>query len=69
LEQIQSIIDSDPAYKQLSAEEEQDYVGQLNEYCALKMSGAHANNVSAARDAVAVMDRISNEVIVMFSVV
>ncbi|KAG2154121.1 uncharacterized protein EDB93DRAFT_1248328 [Suillus bovinus] len=26
LEQIQNIIDSDPAYKQLSAEEEQDYI-------------------------------------------
>ncbi|KAG1871805.1 hypothetical protein DFJ58DRAFT_837119 [Suillus subalutaceus] len=61
LEDIQNIIDSDPAYKQLSAKEEQYYINQLNEYRALKMSGACANNVSAARDAVAVMDRISKE--------
>jgi hypothetical protein len=67
LEQIQSIIDSDPAYKQLSAEEEQDYIGQLNEYHTLKMSGVCTNNVSAARDAVAVMDRISKEVSDVFS--
>ncbi|KAG1777171.1 hypothetical protein EV702DRAFT_970313, partial [Suillus placidus] len=61
LEEIQNIIDNDPAYKQLSAEEEQDYIDQLNEYRALKMSGARTNNMSAARDAVAVMDRISKE--------
>ncbi|KAG2350214.1 hypothetical protein BDR05DRAFT_858680, partial [Suillus weaverae] len=61
LEEIQNIIDSDPAYKQLSAEEEQDYINQLNEHHTLKMSGACANNVSVARDAVTVMDHISKE--------
>ncbi|KAG1737354.1 hypothetical protein EDD22DRAFT_959654 [Suillus occidentalis] len=61
LEDIQNLVDNDLRYKQLSAKEEQDYIIQLNEYHTLKMSGAHTNNVSAAQDAVAVMDRISKE--------
>lgn len=69
LEDIQNFIDSDLRYKELLAKEEQDYIDQLNEYHALKMSGAHANNVSAARDAVAVMDCISKEVSAIFSCV
>ncbi|KAG2743411.1 hypothetical protein P692DRAFT_201672374, partial [Suillus brevipes Sb2] len=50
LKEIRNLVKADDSMRNLTAEEEQEYINKLNEHCALQNMSVRATNTAVARD-------------------
>jgi hypothetical protein len=62
MNELRELVAADPAFQNLTKQQEAELINTLKEHCATKTTSVRASNAAASRDCHATLNRIFHEV-------